>query len=535
MIDIPSINKNLDSLEQLDKYQGKSLTLNDSLMLSTIQDSLIKDCFIFGIHSIKQRNSAPINAFLNYYEKVDSGQIINGQCSLIEEQHKLYNIIHSSDLVDAEKLFLEFSVGLSRFVLAVQIISKFVDYLSSNELIEDNETFINDTVLYSNSLIVQSSFFERVSAISMLAADLINIIAVRYVSNPGAYWSEVDNFFKGFKSFDDIAKTLVSIQYIPNNMRFLSVMQTMHWRGFGGSGEIFVEHPELKNLVVHAFSHHADYKITQSFNKRLVVFKMPLDAMLNGTQHVIVDFLNKQFPLGELDAYDFCSGPCFIAVKGVFEKMLDRKFNLTVSDVDGRSLGALIKEREENTTSAHITITDVCYEDLMMPIQLNEESVEKYHLVSVNLGLHQLSLEKIYAALRHFAMITKVGGLISNLDASEKRYGQLMVIPGNLVDREGHVPYVENMDLTQLVVSNQYDGHIKFAYPMVNLTNKVINSIGEDIGVGPYMVSFYTPVKIKLSDFNRLNELWNLKNYHDCDQIIDEYFPNVKALQSVLI
>ena len=198
-------------------------------------------------------------------------------------------------------------------------------------------------------------------------------------------------------------------------------------------------------------------------------------------------------------------------------------------------MGSLIKEREENTTTSHVTITDVCYEDLMMPIPLNEESVEKFHLVSVNLGLHQLSLEKIYAALRHFAMITKVGGLISNLDASEQRYGQLMVIPGNLVDREGHVPYVENMDLTQLVVSNQDDGYIKFAYPMVKLTRKVINSIGEDVGVGPYMVSFYTPVKITLSDFNRLNELWNSKNYHDCDQIIDDYFPNFKALQAALI
>ena len=170
----------------------------------------------------------------------------------------------------------------------------------------------------------------------------------------------------------------------------------------------------------------------------------------------------------------------------------------------------------------------------MMPMHLNEKSVEKYHLVSVNMSLHQLSLEKIYAALRYFTMITKVGGLISNLDVSEKRYGQLMVIPGNIVDREGYVPDVEKIDLTQLLVSNQEDGYIKFAYPIVKLTHKVIDSIGEDVSVGAYMVAFYTPVKIKLSDFNQLNELWKSKNYQICDQIISDYFPNFKALQAVL-
>jgi hypothetical protein len=521
MKNVTCANNNVEKLEMLDKYQGRSLSFDDTLSLSILQNRLIKSCFLFGIDGIKNPIFQPFNEFLNYYEKIDNGQMINGQCSFQEEQNKLYHLIHVSGLEDAEKLFLEFSVGLSRFTLAVQIISKFVDYLSKNGLIIPTEKINYDETIYRRTPFIKSQFFERIAEVSTVAVDLINIISLRYVKNPEKYWFDVDNFFKENTFIDDLAKMMVSIQYIPENKRFLSVMQTMHWRGFGGSGEIFMEYAELRNLITHAFSHHAEYKITESFNKRMLVFKKPLDAMLNGTQEVIVNFLRQQFLDNDLNVYDFCSGPHYTAVKGVFEKMPDKKFNLTVSDVDGGSLASLIQDKEKNSTSKQVNITDVCYDDLMLPMQQDRSNYEKYHLVSVNLGLHQLSIEHIYAALRHFTMITKIGGLISNLDASEKRYAQLMVIPGNLVDREGHVPYIEDMDLMQLIVPVPDSEYIKFAYPMVRLANQVISKVASDIGVGPYMVSFYTPVNIRLTDFHKLHQLWKVKCYDECDQMIN--------------
>lgn len=518
---IPSENSNVGKLEILDKYQGSSLSLDEALNVSMLQDSFIKRCFSSGIDGIKYQVHQPFNEFLKYYEKIDNGQMINGQCSFEEEQNKIYHLIHASDLDDTSKLFLEFSVGLARFVLAVQIISKFVDYLSNNGLVLVADQIKHDEIIYKHTPFIRSQFFERISDISTVAVDLINIISLRYVTSPAKYWPEVDGFFKDNPFIDNLAKIMVSIQYIPENKRFLSVMQTMHWRGFGGSGEIFIAYPELRNLVTHAFSHHAEYKITQSFNKRMIVFKEPLDAMLSGTQDVIVDLLRQRFLDNDLNVYDFCSGPYFTAVKNVFEKMPDKKFHLTVSDVDGGSLTSLLKEKDKNSLSKQVNITDVCYEDLMLPLKHDENNNEKYHLVSVNLGLHQLSLEKIYAALRYFTTITKIGGLISNLDASEKRYAQLMVIPGNLVDREGHVPYIEHMDLMQLVVSGPDSEYIKFAYPMVRLSNEVIDRVANDVGVGPYMVAFYTPISIKLSDFHRLHQLWKEKDYEECDRMIN--------------
>ncbi len=43
-----------------------------------------------------------------------------------------------------------------------------------------------------------------------------------------------------------------------------------------------------------------------------------------------------------------------------------------------------------------------------------ESDIERYHLTTVTLGLHQAPLEDIYNILRYFTAITKVNGLIVN-------------------------------------------------------------------------------------------------------------------------
>ncbi|MBX9702568.1 MAG: hypothetical protein K2X39_00295 [Silvanigrellaceae bacterium] len=347
--------------------------------------------------------------------------------------------------------------------------------------------------------------------------------------NSEKYWSDADDFFKSYKQIDSLAKVLVSLQFIPSNTRFLSAMQTVHWRGFGGAGEIFFQHKELRDLAGHAFSHHGGYETGKSFGQRLAVFKAPLDTMLFYTQQTIIDFLNQQYSHDEIYLYDFCSGPRFIAVQGVIEKMKDRKFNLVVSDVDGCSLLSLLKEKTCNRQK-NLNFNGIRYDDLMLPLRAAEDEIEKYDWVSVNLGLHQLPLENIYTALKHFTKITKIGGIISNLDASERRYKQLMMIPGNLVDREGYVLNIEDIELENLVMLEQKDHIVTLPYPIIKLTKKIINSIPQNIGVGPYMVAFYMPVKIKLVDFEKLNILWKLKQHEDCDQIISQYILNFKNL-----
>ena len=273
---------------------------------------------------------------------------------------------------------------------------------------------------------------------------------------------------------------------------------------------------------MHSISHHNNYNISSSFNKRLLVFKLPLETLLARTQNLICEFLNHNFPTGVINIHDFCSGPKFTAVKAIIEREQQRIFNLTVSDIDGSSLMSLLNEKEK-CHYENLDKYEVRYEDLCLPLKLSEDQTDKYHLVNVNLGLHQLPNDEIYAAIRHFATITKIGGLIANLDASERRYLQLMVIPGNLVDREGHVPYIEQMNLAELVVSSPNDGYVRVAYPLVNLSKKVFTNLDQNIGVGPYMVAYYTPVEITHNNFNLLLKLWNSKNYNDCDKLIQRH------------
>jgi len=55
--------RRVSSLDKLDEFQGKSLSLNDSLRLLKIQDNLIKGCFFLGFDGIKTRSSEPLMRF----------------------------------------------------------------------------------------------------------------------------------------------------------------------------------------------------------------------------------------------------------------------------------------------------------------------------------------------------------------------------------------------------------------------------------------------------------------------------------------
>ncbi|MBA2657165.1 MAG: hypothetical protein H0U70_09340 [Tatlockia sp.] len=525
------LTKNL--IKSLDAFQSRSLSTQEATLISQTQDRLINDSLSIGIANSlnKEYSSHEFSLFLNYFKKILNGKIISGNLSFKKEQDKIYSIIHSSSMTDCEKIFFEFILGLARFTLAIQMIDKFVYYLSENkkipfQVIENTKSLYED---FDN----KNNFIYRVSKISTIGSYLVNAISEYYTSddvNTETYWTDVETFFRKNKHLHNLAQSMVSIQYIPRNGSFLSVMQTMHWRGFGGTGKILLQHEELKNLSEHAINHHLGYSLEKPSNKKMIVFKAPLDAMLKYTQASIVAYLNTQISDKVINLHDFCSGPHYVAVKGIFEKMPNRTFQLTISDVDGENLALLIKQKEDGTTIKNMRIIDVLYEDLMLIKDDSTIPVKKYHFVSANLGLHQLPLDSIYTVLRYFAKITKNGGLISNLDASNRSCGQLMVIPGNLVDREGHVPEIEHLDLSKLV-SDDIDGdYLIFPYPLVNFSKKVLENIDNKIGVGPYMVSFYTPIKIKSTDFYVLNDLWKAKNYYECDSLIRKYLPNIHLL-----
>ncbi|MBX9702642.1 MAG: hypothetical protein K2X39_00680 [Silvanigrellaceae bacterium] len=517
--------KSVLSLSFFDEYQSKIISITDAEKIKDKQDEIIKCSFSQGFNQINDAYQTEITpTLIQYLYKVDQGVFLNNTKDFKKEQDTLLNLIHTSNLIDTKKIYYEYLIGLSRFVISIQLLYGYVKYINKESAHDEIE-------LYSSSLFIQDNsysllkYFDRLSTLSNIGKALILHLSNSYFlndCNPENYWFDIEQYFHEHQYLDILARDLVSIQYVPENKRYLSIMQSIHWQGFGGSGNILLKHNQLNGLVVHSISHHDNYGISDSFTKRLLAFKLPLETILARTTDLICEYINRNFPIGTINIHDFCSGPRFIAVKTIIEREKKRKFHLTVSDIDGSSLMSLLKEKENNDYG-NLDKYEVRYEDLCLPLNLSEDQTDKYHLVNINLGLHQLPIDEIYASIRHFSKITKVGGLIANLDASEKRYLQLMLIPGNLVDREGYVPYIEQMELAKLVISSCDENLVRIAYPLVKLSKKIFTDLDKNIGAGPYMASFYTPVVITRQEFNLLCKLWLAKKYNECDKLIQRY------------
>ncbi len=568
-----SIEETIIALSFFDKYQGEIISKIDAEEIREKQQEIIRRSFSQGFEQIKMVDQTKITgALIQYLYKVDRGVFLNTPDDFQREQEALFYLIHSDNLTDTNKVFYEYLIGLSRFVLSIQLLYGYVKYINNNSISNDitlhsskvtAHTFSTsrgltagssdsgsiidpvvkprdvDVVMESEQLSSKlffqeknyslTTFFHRLLILSDIGEILISDLFDRYFQsnfNPEKYWNDLEQYFHQRQHLDNLAKHIVSIQYVPENKRYLAIMQSIHWQGLGGSGDILLKFDQLKGLIVHSISHHDDYNMSRSFNKRLLVFKLPLETILARTQNLICEYLKYNFPTGAINIHDFCSGPRFTAVKAIIDREKQRQFNLTVSDIDGSSLISLLKEKEQ-CHYENIDSYEVRYEDLCLPLRLSDDQVDKYHLVTLNLGLHQLPIEEIYAAIRHFSKITKIGALIANLDASERRYLQLMAIPGNVVDREGHVPYIDQMDIARLIVSSQGEGHVKIAYPLVNLSKKVFIELDQNIGAGPYMVAFYTPVIITRQELALLIELWIAKKYDDCDHLVRYPFHSV--------
>lgn len=519
------VEKIRDILSVFDRFQGQIISTINAKEIQNTQQEIIENSFSQGLIRIKLSEPTPVlNKLINYLHKVDKGVFLKAPLIFQPEQLDLYHQIHTANLLDTEKIFFEYLIGLSRLMLSVQLLYGYVEYINNHffkdEIKQYSSGLFNNEKGYSLDI-----FVNRMATLSNIGLTLISYISDYYFrdnSDPEKYWNNVQQYFMKHSQLDILARNLVSIQYVPKNIRFLAMMQSIHWQGFGGSGDILLKYDQLKELKIHSISHHDNYNTSNSVNKRLLAFKLPLESILGKTQDLIIEYLDLNFPIEVINIHDFCSGPKFIAIKAILEKAKKRTFNVTVSDIDGSSLLSLLNEKNRGHYE-NILHYEVRYEDLCLPLKITKNQINNYHLVSVNLGLHQLPIEKIYTTIRYFSRITKIGGLISNLDASERRYLQLMVIPGNLVDREGHVPYLEQMDLNKLMVCEGNTGLIRIAYPLVNLSRRAINNLDSSIGVGPYMVSFYTPVIITSEAFDLLEKLWKLKDYQSCDGLIQKY------------
>ena len=523
----------IDDLNFFDKFQSKTVSLDDVIEIKNKQQSILDDSFTTGfkeLSSVCESNESFNISFIGFFIKVFQGFYLDNAKEFAQEQEALYSLLHQNKKFSfKDKVFYEYSIGLLRFVITIQLLYHYLGYLYKNDMPKELKGYYCKVFIQEQTISIDS-FFEKMAEISDFGKTLISCLSDFYFKNDVfslKYWSDIEEYFSNHINLDLLARALVSIQYVPENKRYLAIMQSIHWQGLGGSGDVLNKFSQLSYLKHHAISHHDNYNTGNSFNKRLLAFKFPLENILFKVQNIVNEYIASHLLEDTIDIYDFCSGPRFNAVNNIIKQNKFKNFKLTVSDVDGTSLLALLDEHEKSKYE-NIKKYEVRYDDLCLPLKASSELINKYDLVTVNLGLHQIPHEEIYASLKHFGRITKIGGLIVNLDASEKRYFQLMIIPGNLVDREGYVPNIDQMDITQLTLTSNDDNHVKIIYPLINLSKKAVKGLDPNIGEGPYMVSFYTPILVEKNKLNLLYNLWARKKYKECDQLVFNPFKNLE-------
>ena len=187
---------------------------------------------------------------------------------------------------------------------------------------------------------------------------------------------------------------------------------------------------------------------------------------------------------------------------------------MTVSDVDGSNLHALFKEK---VTGDHAySIDDVRYEDLNSPLDIEPEKLNSFDLVSAAIGLHQLPPAQQKIALQFFTRLAKPGGYISIPHVNEYVNLQLMLIPVNIIDREGFVDDKLLFNFKELAVPSCKEGYVKVPYP-----------IRQACLPGPYKpkldlydYTVYKVIEIPKEDLGSLQSYYQNAQYNMAEKLI---------------
>ncbi len=518
ILDVPKLLK----LTDFDILQNKTI-LNTAIAenLYKHQRHFIHEALAQGfadLHcTINPAQQILFHDYFTYLEKLVAGDFLTDPQHFSKEQQTLFEKTHTSNLSDQQKLFLEFLLGLARFDQATQLTFCF---LANNT--DENDSF--NTSLQKITKARQALDLKNLTRYFTELANhttlLINEVLKRTVCLQHArdYWREAHDFFAQHPHLKHIAKQLLSLQYIPLNVRFLSIAQTLHWQGMGGDGQFIEKFPVIAPLAIHSLGYHQQFHAPVNLLEKETVFKDCFKGLAD-VLHITKQALEICFPeTSHYAIHDVCSGPNFAAIKPLCEAMPHKKFSLTLSDVDGSALAQLLKHQQQ--PPKNVTIDNVQYLDLNLPYQINQQEYNRYHLIGARIGLHQLTPENIHQALNAFTQIAKVGAIIVNPDIGRDAYLQVLVSPANIVDREGTVPDIENLTPLMCELDEQ---HYKLAYPLLNLAQVFPGEVGANTPIAMVKYHLYVVAKFPKKDIQALIQAWQAKQFEQCNQWVDAH------------
>lgn len=522
-------------LVDFDQFHGKEINTELAMEIQRLQYKFIREALSTSIYWMTDGTNDPeirkiLSLFHLYYKKVVNGEYIQTPDAFCKEQNNLYEMIHKANIYDTHRLAFEFILGLARFDIALQLIYLFVKYYFKYKLSQSSFDRAYEEFKCSRD----DPFFSRLNRISKASIQLMEVITDTTTNFD--YWNRVKQYFNEIPTIRQLVNNLVSTQYIPNNLRFLTIAQVLHWNGLGGNADIFNNLKAFHDITKHAIDYHGSND-TIHFSNRLNIFKNALNNVMLYVQQVVtnaVPFLFKETNL--IRIYDVCSGPKYKACEDLIRNFPTKyKFQLTLSDINGESLANAFKIKHQKDHPSNMCIEHIYYEDMNLP--LPEFSIQPYHIIMAGIGLHQASPSRISDILKNLSMRLVDGGLILNPDVGSDASLQLFLIPANIVDREGSVPAYDSFNLKDLIYESNNNIIARIAYPLHRICRSSSNNSSLSKNTGPYMFNAFIALDINKKYINSILQKW-AENKEKCDNFMflhSESNINVSELQDTML
>jgi SAM-dependent methyltransferase len=504
---------------------------DQSIIVQSIGDGLkLFDHYCLTKNTHSPSLNAYLSKFLIFTDHVIRGIFLQNPVQFKIEQYELFAQIHSQGnrFADETKLFLEFMLGLCRFYLCLELFlcfSKFCDVQRGHRQ-SKRTTHIQLPPCHCESCQKNIIFWVKLHNLSrqsnQATTELISVI-----ESLGSldFWIFAKDFFNNHTNFKALAQYLMSMHYIPQDKKMLRRAQILHWGGFGGDGHLIAHYQQLVPLSDHIIGYHN--KDSGRFNPYVEVIFKEVERAKQYALETSTKILQAHYAAGDhIKILDVGSGPQSVAAKSIIDALFEadenRHITLTAAEVDGDSIIKL-----QHLAMVYSHLKEIRYLDLNCVDDIPEREIieGEFDVVIASLVLHQLASKTILNVLKFFARILKPGGYCFCTEVGKDAYYQTLLVPANVVDREGSM--LAPHELTFRLISTSLTEHkCKIAYPLLETYRSFPNPKQQ-----LYFFSAFQVVVLPEDKIDQLDKLWQAGGYAKADDFINRHkFPHAGFL-----
>ena len=433
--------------------------------------------------------------------------------------HDLYERVHGSNLGDQAKLFFEFYLGLC-YVFRLTTLVNLRVVIKDEELPKGVRERALKMVRHLEDVKDEWEHLQRCKEATVLIQQLFfvgkNLQLEKEEVNQ--VWEKLKQRVQKHYELNATLEYLCSLRYFPKVKKFLALAQILHWKGFGNMADWLpsIQDPYVEKLIYFrdlSIRYHSHQEITHFSGQHILknmfgTILAQITQIFNICLRKSFEECRQQFPAGKTHIIDVGSGPEAAAVKILLDPFKD-DIIFTASDVCCSALLNLLR----NNIASKVIYQDLNYLDSWKPNHALFSN--KFHIMSMKNVLHQcmddvLALQSNCSSFMRFVTdVLMPGGFFAWIDAGSVIYLQTSVIPGNMVDREGHVPiniyrYINSFADICLPLSEPNSFKALILIP--SLLFATPHSCLLEGGI--YIFKFFINVKLSLDEKNILNEKW---------------------------